>query len=1056
MSFVQHIYGASPRALQRRKEDYPETSETLFAPYLWTTNGPRGTSFATVTYGTTIEVPFSMFSEGDLIGLIWESQDNYSHAGRAYNTYTNYSGVVWVFDIELSALMPIISSPPRQFTLTIENSQGICYVPLAQYADTPDSRTARIVLDFDDMVGNIHEGPQGVTINPNGINKIMFALIADSYIKNSTVNLAGREDCLFKLTTVYVINPRAFTRKNLTVPTQDVGLATSYDDMHNQSPERVIKQMKALGFGGKVNHYCGMSRYPNREVNTSLGRPLIVETLGNTVIASAKRWHEVYAELLHAEGWEAVYAVSFEMFSIFANTNYAQRDDDNVLGFTGYNPPSYLLSPVITAQDIIDFGLTIPDTTQVGSMVYLGNVFEEFAETMKTGGLKVQMQIGEPWWWWNPNGAPCYYGAVARQKYFDETGDFAPRIMSINDLTGIDLEDNGPYTGEQSPQQNFIKWIRDKLGEATHYLRDRIRATDVDAEATLLFFLPTILSESVGMVNIVNYPKSYYNKPAFDYFMSEAYDWVIKGTGSKAERAITLPTSELGYTFAETEILVGFVPDQVLASAFKWQLLDDVQYKRELWGRLFGSVERNRRANGGSGVGRQYIWSYPQVMRDNIVFREGEITEGLERQDLRRIETDYPPTFIDFAPIIDPDAPIDPQEPIPNPTPPSPEPAIFESTYKQHILGDSFVTDNFTAQMRNSFGPVQGFVTSDGVGATTLTEQAERFTNTPQYHHHNLIIMDGGLDTVGAVSIEAIQKMTKDLTHDRWVYVEPSPSIFKLGTTERAYHDSLVNAIRQYVGPDRFVECLALMQAQNDGTPEDLQDVEDGLIPRSLRSDFIHENPAGEAIRTDIIANFLNAKGWHYQPPLSWNCHLIGDSGIDSTYSPVADTIVFARDTFGNRYSSITMDGVGGTNYREQAERFANTPQHYDKTLIIWESGSEDTAIQAIGAIDDMVGRLSHDRWAIIQWTPKYVLGTTARAYEDEQNEIVRQHVGDNHYIPMLSQIQAKNDGSPEDLEDVQNGLIPRSLRLDQYHYSPRGHYIAFNIVAERIRELGY
>lgn len=1048
MSFVQQVYGASPRALQRSRDDYPETSETLFAPYLWTTNGPRGTSFATISYNNTVEVPFSMFSRGDLIGLIWESQDNYSHAGRAYNNYTNYSGVTWVFDVELSANMPIISEPTQAFTLTIENTQGVCYVPLAQYANTPDSRTARITLDFDDMTGNIFQGANGVKIEPNGITKLFIALINSSYIKDDVTVLSAREDSIFKLTSVSVVNPRPFTRKNLTVPTQEVGLATSYDDMHNQSPERVIRQMKALGFAGKVNHYCGMSRYPNRQINASLGRQLIVETLGNTVIESAKRWHEVFAELLNDEGWDAVFAVSFEMFSIFANTNYAQRDDDGNLGFTGYSPPSYLLSPVIDADEVP----AIAGHTQVGSMTYLGNVFADFAETMKTGGLTVDMQIGEPWWWWNPNGAPCYYGAVARQKYFDETGDFAPRIMSVNDLTGIDITDNGPYTGLQSSQQNFIKWCRDKLGAATHYLRDRIQATDTDAKATLLFFLPTILNEDVGMVNIVNYPKSYYTRPAFDYFMTEAYDWVIKGTGSKADRAITLSTVELGYAHNETETLVGFVPDQVLASAFNWQLLDDVQYKRELWGRLFGTVEKNKRVNNGLGIGRQYLWSYPQVMRDNIVLRDGETAEGLNRNDLRRIESDYEPTFIDFAPLIDPDAPSAPS-PFP---PPPPEQPTFNATFKQHVLGDSFVTTNFVNSLRFSFGAIEGFVTSDGVGATTLTQQAVRYANTPDYHSYNLIIMDGGLDTVGQVSIDAIESMTRNLTHSRWVYVEPSPSNFKLGTTERAYHDSLVQAIRNYVGNDRFVECLTALQAANDGSTEDLQDVADGLVPRSLRSDFIHENAAGEAIRTKVIADFLNAKGWHYQPNVSWDCHYIGDSGIDSTYSPVEDTVDFAYATFGNRYSSITMDGVGGTSYAQQAVRFASTPEHYDKTLIIWESGSDDFASGAIDAIDDMVGRLSHNRWAIIQWTPKYNLGTTQRAFEDGQNELIRQHVGANHYIPMLDIIQSKHDGSAEDLEDIENGLIPRSLRLDNFHYNPRGHFIAFNIVADRIRELGY
>lgn len=643
MSFVQQIYSSSPRALQRSRDPYPVVSETLFAPYLWTTNGPGSTSFSTVSYGNTVEVPFSTFAEGDLIGLIWEAEDKYSHAGRAYADYSDYTGVNWVFDVELSANMPLINEPARQLTLTIENSQGTCYIPLSPYADTPETRSARITLDFDNMIGNVRLGPQNVLIDPSNITRIFMALINDSYVEDSTTILGAKEDSIFKLTNVSVTNPIPFTRNNLVVPTQDVGISTSYDDMHNQSPERIIEQIKTLGFGGKINHYCGMSKYPNREPNASLNRPIVQETLGNTIIESAKRWHEVFAQLLVTEGWDCIWSISFETFSIFANVNYAQRDDDGNLGVTGYSPPSYLLSPVIEAEDVP----AIAGHTQVGSMVYLGNVFEDFGNIMLDNGLKVQMQVGEPWWWWNGStGAPCYYGGVARQKYFDETGSFAPRIMNINDLTGIDVTDNTPYTGLDSPQMNFIKWVRDKLGQATLYLRDRIHAIDSQAEATLLFFLPSILSSSVGMVNIVNYPKDFYVKPNWDFFMTEAYDWVIQGQGTKTDRAITLPTQELGYTLNETEMLVGFVPDETLAEAFNWELLDNVQYKRELWGRIFGNLEKNRSA----GVARQYIWAYPQVVSDNIVLREGEIAEGLERNDIRKIESDYPPTFVNFSP----------------------------------------------------------------------------------------------------------------------------------------------------------------------------------------------------------------------------------------------------------------------------------------------------------------------------------------------------------------------------------------------------------------------
>lgn len=1037
--YLNQVINSSPRALQRKGEDYPETTEQLFAPYLWTINGPRDSSFSVVTDGNTLEAPFSVFTRGAYIGLIWEAQDNYSHAARSYNDYSDFTGVTWVFDVVMSASMPVINEPTRALTITIENDQGVCFVPLDQFADTPDLRTSRITLDFDNMIGTVLFQANNQTISPANIKKIMIGLVSNSYINNDPTPLSAREDCLFTLTHVSVTNPIPFTRKNLTLPTQDVGISTSYDDMHNQSPERVINQIKALGYGGKINHYCGMSRYPNREINAALGRAIITETLGNTIIDSAKRWHASFAELLVVEGWECNWAISYEMFSTFANTNYAQRDDDGNLGVTGYTPPSYLLSPVIEAADVP----AIAGHTQVGSMVYLGNVFEDFGNIMLTAGLKPILQVGEPWWWWNSDGAPCYYGAVARQKYFDETGDFAPRIMDINDLTGIDINDNGPYTGAQSAQQNFIKWCRDKLGDSTLYLRDRIRAVDATAEATLLFFLPSILNPDVGMVNIVNYPIADYQSPNWDFFMTEAYDWVIKGEGSKAERAITLSTDELGYSAANTEILVGFVPDETLAAAFRWTLLDDVQYKRELWARLFGSIEKNRAAS----VGRQYIWAYPQVMRDNILLEPNKLPTGLERQDIRRIESDYPPVFVDFDPSVAPPT---------IPTDPAPDPDFFDATFKQHIIGDSFVTANFADLLANNLGTATPLITTDGVSSTTLTQQAERLANTPDFQNNNLVIMDGQLEQSSAAAIQAIDSMVRSLTHNRWVYVEPSPGDLVDGTPDRDNHDAIVNAIKTHIGNDRFVECLPQLQALNDGSPEDLQDVSDNLVPRSLRTNEINENSSGENARTQIIATAINNKQWHYQPPKSWACHFIGDSMIDSAYA-FGNTKVYAEHVFGNRFTSISIDGVGATSYQQQAIRFASTPQHYDKTLIIWDAGSDEFANEAITAIEDMTSRLSHNRWVFVQWNPSiYKLGTTERAFLDDQNNQLRTHFGDQHYVEMLPGLQSKNDGSVQDAQDIIEGLIPRSLRSDFIHYNERGHYVAFNIVANRIRELDY
>lgn len=634
---AQSIRSSSPRDLQRQIPAYNTVTEDLFKPYLWTTNGPLTEAHSPISEGNELSVSFRVVTTDAFIGLIWESEDNFSHEALKYHTYSDYTGVVWVFDVVQSASMPLIDDATKTLTLDITTSgvDGTVYVPIPQYCDTSESRSGRVTIDFDNLVGNRLSDAQQVTIDPAEITRITIGLIADTYINGDSSLLATPQDCTFTLTTVSVTGGATFTRNDYQAEPHDIGMSTSFDDMHNISPERVIKTLKALGFNGKINHYCGMSKYPNNApVNGSLK---FIETLGTTINNATKDWHLKFAELLSIEEWDCIWSVSFEMFSPFANQDYAQRDWSDNFGVTGYTPPSYLADP-----------------SNANAMSYLGNVFEDFAGIMSLGGISVIMQIGEPWWWWNTaTRKPCIYGANAKNKFRQYTlnenlnsgsGYFAPEIETVNDLVNIDINDNTPITGSETVEQLYIKWCRDELGAACYGLRDRVKSAHPSAKVTLLFFMPSILDDRVGIMQLINYPKDTYKYPGYDFIMTEGYDWLIEGDMPKVETCMTVPINDLNYPPQLVEYLAGFVPAEELAAAINFTVLD-VKYKGELWSRIDGSIKTNQSYN----ISRQYIWAYPQVVSDNYIVLPGSFNAVLDRQLIRPIESKYPPKYIEPA-----------------------------------------------------------------------------------------------------------------------------------------------------------------------------------------------------------------------------------------------------------------------------------------------------------------------------------------------------------------------------------------------------------------------
>ncbi|MGQ0707089.1 non-contractile tail sheath protein [Acinetobacter baumannii] len=76
-------------------------------------------SFAITNYGNGFEASFKSRMTNDLVGISWDSYDTKDHKLLAYETKYSYAGVVWDFDIELSASMPVLNNPSLTPTLTV-------------------------------------------------------------------------------------------------------------------------------------------------------------------------------------------------------------------------------------------------------------------------------------------------------------------------------------------------------------------------------------------------------------------------------------------------------------------------------------------------------------------------------------------------------------------------------------------------------------------------------------------------------------------------------------------------------------------------------------------------------------------------------------------------------------------------------------------------------------------------------------------------------------------------------------------------------------------------
>ncbi len=537
-----------------------------FAAPFWTVDFPRPMMGSVCTTGPhSLRVECCFHRQDDLAGLIWAGEDRADHPLLRYETSRDFrrsrlsfrwrSGGVKALDV------------PHGPTLTIEGRDAggaprIWLVRLWNYASgAPED--ALVSLDFADLAGGwAKEDP----LFAGDIDRMFISLVAPGYT-GAEAPLAAPAEGWAELSQIACEGSGSvLSLGEALVREHRLRIATGYDDLYHLSPERVLRNVVALGYRGLINHYVGMSHY------FRLGADGKVDPAAAALNGPCAAWHRDFATRAKGLGFELIWSLSYELLDMHCPEAWKQRAADGSPALTGWEPPSTLLSPA-----------------QLQAMAYLQAVAAAFASIAAKAGLRVRFQVGEPWWWVSPAGRICLYDAAAVAR-------FAP--VAIADVRGA----------LSAAQVATLDAAGAVLAQSTAALCAAVKNVAGDAETLLLAYLPTVLDARAPEVKRANLPLGWASpalstslETGFDVLQLEDYDWASAGAHGGTARGVAEAAARLGYPAERQHYFAGFVlrPEQ-----------------RDQWHAIAAAAERAF----GRGTAEVFVWALPQVLRDGFVW----------------------------------------------------------------------------------------------------------------------------------------------------------------------------------------------------------------------------------------------------------------------------------------------------------------------------------------------------------------------------------------------------------------------------------------------------
>ncbi|WP_267352116.1 DUF2460 domain-containing protein [Sphingomonas sp. GM_Shp_2] len=547
-----------------------------FDPRFWTVNFPRPMMASVVTTAPdALRVDAVFYKADDLAGLIWEAEDRFDHPLLAYQTARDFRGCRLSFRWRSGGVRALdaVNGP----VLTIEGRDAAgrmraWYVRLWNYA-VGSREDAVVSIDFARVDGGFLLPGEADPVWAGDVDRMFVSLVAPGYT-GADAPLAAPAEGWVELTGIACEGPGAVIAiGDAVLPEHDCRIASGYDDSYNLTPARLLRNALHLGYRGAITHYVGMSHYFRLE---ALGGGFYASLAGGVLNAPCVAWHRAFAAEARALGYGIIWSLSYELFDAHCWNDWKQRASDGSPALTGWVPPSTLLSP---AHD--------------GAMGYLRAVAAAFLAIGTAAGLPPRFQVGEPWWWVQPDGArPCLYDAAAMAA-------FAP--VAMDSIRGAKTE----------AQKATLDRAGACLAASTAALCAAARGAAPGCETLLLTYLPTVLDAAAPEAKRANMPVGWAS-PAFDVLQLEDYDWVTEGDSASTRAGIALAEARLGYPAERQHYLSGFVlrPDQ-----------------RAQWGLIDAAAQAAR----ARGVADVVLWALPQVMRDGFVHWKGE--DGVEAFD---------------------------------------------------------------------------------------------------------------------------------------------------------------------------------------------------------------------------------------------------------------------------------------------------------------------------------------------------------------------------------------------------------------------------------------
>lgn len=545
-----------------------------FDPRFWTVDFPRPMlAAAIVPAPDMLRVDAVFHRTNDLAGIIWESADRWDHPLLAYDTDRDYSHTILSFRWRSSGVLPLeaVNGP----TLTIEgrDTAGAArawYVRLWNYAEgTPTD--AVVTLPFSELSGGFVLPGEADPVHPGDIDRMFVSLVAPGFDPASNAALPSPVEGWAELSEIRCEGHRAMLAVGDTmVPPHPLGIATGYDDAYNQTPARLLRTIRALGYRGSIDHYVGMSHFMRLGADGSGG--YVVDGALPALATPAIAWHRAFFAEAQAMGFSVIASLSYELLAQHCPPAWQQRASNGDPSRTGYDPPSALLSPA-----------------NADAMGWVREAATAFTALMVEAGLAVRFQLGEPWWWVNPGGQICLYDDAARAMF----GGSPPIIADLR----------GSLTASETALLDSAGAL---LAASTAAVGAAVRGVPGAGavELLLLAYLPTVLDPATPEARRANLPLGWAS-PAFDTLQLEAYEWVtgngVHG-GAEAEhaRGLAEATARLGYPIAEQHYISGFVLNP--GNPGQWREIDrhvDEAFQR--------------------GVAETFVWALPQVCRDGFV-----------------------------------------------------------------------------------------------------------------------------------------------------------------------------------------------------------------------------------------------------------------------------------------------------------------------------------------------------------------------------------------------------------------------------------------------------